>query len=627
VPAASAAERILLIASDDDVARLVDTAIRGAREFTLEREETLAGALERLRSPPLRLVLVTTELPDSHGAHTVQTLRKAHPDVPILVLGDISQPEAVRIAAAGAQACLQRKALTLTTLQRAMSRALAKTPSRPSAVPTLGKPASRLAVSLSVGSLRIDGAGRIRGCNPAMAQLLGYRVTNELVGRDMSELLTDSRDWSRLKDGDEAVERISIAMRHIGGREIYLKGDVFRRRNDQDPAGIELLLADFTTQQQLERALESASRAEALAALTAGVAHDFNNLLTVIVGNLYLLAESVRDDESLLGKVKIARDAARRGADLTKQLLSFARHKPADPQVTQLSRVIENITLLLERALGSKVALKTEVAADAWPVSVDVTQLESAVINLAVNARDALDGGGTVTIAVRNATLDADSAKRLGIKPGEHVQVSVADDGPGIPEGIREKIFEPFFTTKGQRGGTGLGLSMVRRMIVAAGGAVDLASETGRGTTFTLLMPRAKGEVRNNEMTQPLSTLPTGSEAVLVSCTDSAVGQTVHELLDVLGYQVTVAANPEAASAKLAESDTRLLICEAPRSQASLLKSAIAAAREQAPKLKVLLVTDDSSNVESYNDEVHGVLRKPFSLADLATSVRAALDR
>ena len=619
-------DRILLIDGDNDAAKLVASAIRGAREFALQRSTTLAEGLEQLRSAQIRLVLAAAELPDSRGAATVQALRKVQPDVPILVLGDISQPEAVRIAAAGAQACLQRKALTQTTLQRALSRALTQE-SRVSVDRNVAtKPVSRLAVSLMVGSLRVANDGSVRSANPAITRMLGYQVTNELVGQPLAPLLVRAQDWIALRDGTASVETVSLALRHQGGASLYTKGEVHRRRDIQGrPVGMDLLLVDFTTQHQLEQALESASHAEALAALTAGLAHDFNNLLTVIVGNLYLLAESVRSNDALLGKVKIARDAARRGADLTKQLLTFARQKNAEREVAGVQKVMENIVLLLERALGSKIKLTTEVSSDAWPVSVDVTQLESAVINLAVNARDALEGGGNVTITARNTALDAIAAEALSVPPGDYVAIAVADDGPGIPAEIRSRIFDPFFTTKGQRG-TGLGLGMVRRMVVAAGGAVDVDSELGRGTTFTLLLPRAKGEkTHNNELTQPLSTLPTGSEAVVVCCSDAQVAQTIHELLVVLGYRVSLAPSLEAVPAKLAER-ADLLICEPASSERDAIQQMIGAAHQSVPDLKVLLVADDTWNAEQPDSGVHGLLRKPFSLADLAKAVRAALN-
>lgn len=618
--------RILLIESDEEIAKLVANAIRGARELTLERAATLAAGLERLSASAVRLVVVGAELPDGRGAPTVRSLRKMLPEVPILVLGDISEPEAVRLATAGAQACLQRKALTQTTLQRAMSRALAN-PARAPAPPSgpAAKPISRLAVSLTIGTLRVANDGTVRGANPAITRMLGYRVTNELLGQPLSQLLAHDMDWPAIRDGAAAVEPVSLVLRDRNGAARHLEGEVHRRLDAQGHVqGVDLLLVDFTTQRELERALEGASHAEALAALTAGLAHDFNNLLTVIVGNLYLLAEAVRDDETLLGKVKTARDAARRGADLTRQLLTFARQQRTEPEIASVQKVIDDIKLLLARALGSRIQLSTDVASDTWPIAVEVPQLESAIINLAVNARDALEDGGKVAITAANTSVDAAAAERLDIAAGEYVSIDVADNGAGIPEAIRDRIFDAFFTTKGQRG-TGLGLGMVRRMVSAAGGAITVESETGRGTTFTLLLPRARGEARVNEMTQPLSTLPTGTESVVVCCRDPQVAQTVHELLDVLGYRVSVAATHEAATAKLAEGPN-LLICDASRSQRAEVEALIGNATKTMSALKILLVTDDTWSAELPEEGVHGCLRKPFSLADLAKAVRAALN-
>jgi signal transduction histidine kinase/DNA-binding NarL/FixJ family response regulator len=614
---------ILLVETDEGVASLVRAAISGARQLVLEHETTLSGAIDKLRSLNPSVVLIRTELADSRGSNTISDLRRARPDVPIVAIGNATELEAKRMEAAGAQACLDDKGITRASVQRAISSALTKRPG-----PETAGRDSAIATSLTIGHLLISADGGILGCNAAMTRMLGYSASSEAVGADIKSLMLDPEPWSSWLAMHDDIETTRIAMRRRDGGEIFLHGDIRRKSTSSGAvAGFELLLIDGTEQHQLGLALQSTARAGAVAALTGGVAHDFNNLLTIIVGNLYLLVESVRDNEALLGKAKIARDAARRGADLTKQLLSFARQKEADPQTIHLPVAIQNLNLLLERALGSKVTLTSRVAEDSWPICVDVSQLESALINLTVNARDAMQGEGTVVIGAANVTLEPSEAKRLSLQPGEYVEVYVADDGPGIPDKIKDRIFEPFFTTKGNRG-SGLGLSMVRHFVALARGAIDIDRKSAAGgTIIRLLFPRTRErEPSSVDMTQPLSTLPTGNEKVLVLCSDREVGTTIRQLLDVLGYAVAMAQEREAALQMLSEHGADILLCELPRGQQEPIGMLIRTARERCADLKALLIVDDAKPDHLPNGSIDGLLRKPFSLADVAKTVRRALD-
>jgi signal transduction histidine kinase len=489
----------------------------------------------------------------------------------------------------------------------------------PSAAPSI------FAASRLVGLLSTDARGAVRVCNCAMAAWLGYADPRGALGVDFKAMLLEQDQWRSWASAHRAQPAQIVLRRPDGGR-VTLDGDVLVRRDSSGAfAGIDALLIDVTEHRQLAEALQRASRTEALGALTSGIAHDFNNLLTVIVGNLYLLVENLRDNEALLTKAKAARDAARRGADLTKQFLSFARQKAADPKPIHLSRVIGNLHTLLERALGRRIKLSAEAAEDVWPINVDVTQLESALINLAVNARDAMAGEGHVTIRAENLVLGSGEAKHYDVTPGNYVVVSVADDGPGIPESIRARVFEPFFTTKQTSGGSGLGLSMVKRFMDMARGAIVIESPEGRGTCMKLIFPQAREEPQTVDMTQPLSTLATGKENVLVLCTDGEVAATVEQLLSVLGYTVALAGGPEEALAAVDARPPDLLLTEPPTAAGYSTERLVGEARIKAPQLKILLVADGSAPLAK-TPAVDGLLRKPFSLADLAKTVRSTLD-
>jgi signal transduction histidine kinase len=272
------------------------------------------------------------------------------------------------------------------------------------------------------------------------------------------------------------------------------------------------LFVESADEQQLRRAVQHSARMEALGSLTAGIAHDFNNLLTVLVGNLYLAAEELRGKSPTFEKVKTARDAGKRGSDLIRHLLAFARREELPAETVDPKKVVADLIPLLNRSLGSRIQLETGLDSSSG-VRASAAQLESVIVNLAINARDAMAGKGKVALRTRDVTLSAADAAGKGLpKAGAYVAISVADDGPGIPEEIRERVFEPFFSTKTEGAGTGLGLCMVRWFAEQSGGAVELESIHGRGTTVSVWLPRiGDGVVDGHDGTMPLSTLPSGS--------------------------------------------------------------------------------------------------------------------
>jgi CheY-like chemotaxis protein len=364
---------------------------------------------------------------------------------------------------------------------------------------------------------------------------------------------------------------------------------------------------------------------EALGSLTAGVAHDFNNLLTVLVGNLYLLGEELREKPRVFEKLKAARDAGKRGTDLIKQLLSFARREELSVGVIDPAGVVESIVPLLRRALGSRITLETTFSAGTGAVRASVAQLESVVVNLAVNARDAIEGKGRIAIDVRGVDLGRPEAALHALRaPGRYVSVSVRDTGSGIAPDALARVFEPFFSTKAERGGTGLGLSMVRWFAEQAGGTALIESALGQGTCVTLLLPAEEGTVAEaNDGTMPLSTLPSGSERVVVLALDEALRTTIHQTLEVLGYRVRVATGAEDMLAAVAAEPTQLLMLDGVgRGDADLLIRA----RAVAPQLRVIATVEHGRSHERTVLGAVATLGKPFTLADLAGTVRRTLD-
>jgi signal transduction histidine kinase len=256
---------------------------------------------------------------------------------------------------------------------------------------------------------------------------------------------------------------------------------------------------------------------EAIGQLTGGIAHDFNNLLGVVLGNLQLLERSVAETPNLARKVHTAMRAAVRGADLTRRLLTFARRQILDPTVVDLNRQLIAFNDLLQRTLGDSIEVRMAHSPDLWHVRVDAGQFENAILNLAINARDAMPQGGRLTVRCENLVLDAAFCRdHPQIEPGEYVSISVIDSGTGIEPEILKRVFEPFFTTKESGKGSGLGLAMVHGFAEQSGGVATIESQQGRGTTVRIYLPRSREEQTDREDTIVTKVAPGGNETILV---------------------------------------------------------------------------------------------------------------
>jgi signal transduction histidine kinase len=483
-----------------------------------------------------------------------------------------------------------------------------------------------------IGMLIVSRHGDVLAANRRMADMLHAGNPEALTGLTMSaDLLVEVTDWSlwhtALSDG-QCLD-CSVSLRTLSGERVTLVGDLVRI---SDAAGKPVALAgtfiDQTRVRQLEMAVQASARMEALGSLTSGIAHDVNNLLTVLVGNLYLVGEELRGNPPLFEKIKPARDAARRGADLTRQLLSFARKEPAVAEAINPARVIEGLSSLLTQVLGKSVELSCRLEPSAGPVMASTAQLESVIVNLVINARDAVKGGGRITVAVVNRVLAEREARSQGLSAGEYAQISVTDDGCGMTEEVRGRVFEPFFTTKKDRGGSGLGLSMVRWFAEQAGGAACVRSKPGKGTVVSLLLPRLSGcSSESSAMTMPLSTLPTGSERVLVLAHDEGLRSTIRETLQVLGYEVHLSSTPQEFFDTLHANGADLIIVDADSDAGMTAEVMLRRARALRQGVPAMVTTNHSVALPQGGDAGTSVmLVKPFSLADFAAAVRHTLD-
>jgi CheY-like chemotaxis protein len=366
--------------------------------------------------------------------------------------------------------------------------------------------------------------------------------------------------------------------------------------------------------------------------LTGGIAHDFNNLLTVVIGNLDFAGRAI--EASNLPRahrnIEAARQGAQRAAGLTHRLLAFSRRQPLQPQAVNLNRLVGGLSDLFRRTLGEQITVETVLAGGLWLSHVDQNQLESALLNLVINARDAMPSGGRLTIETANTHLDeAYSAANGEIRPGQYVMVAVSDTGIGMSREVLEKVFEPFFTTKEIGQGTGLGLSMVYGFVRQSDGHVKIYSEPGRGTTVKIYLPRLVGGEEEEERRGPAD-LPRAEahETVLVVEDDAEVRAYSVASLESLGYRVVEAGEAKAALAALeGHPEIRLLFTDVGLPGLDGRKLADEALRRR-PGLPVLFTTGYARNAIAHNNVLdHGLhlLTKPFTIEQLATKVRAVL--
>jgi signal transduction histidine kinase len=397
----------------------------------------------------------------------------------------------------------------------------------------------------------------------------------------------------------------------------------------------ERLYAEIDRRSIAEEALRQSQKLDAIGHLTGGVAHDFNNLLTIIIGNL---EAAQRQLESWTDgtQIKLARrlDSAMRGAQrastLTKRLLAFSRQQPLNPSVLDVNRALNGLSDFLRRALGEDVSLEIVGGGGAWPVEADAAELEAAILNLVVNARDAMPSGGKLTIEASNSYLDDSYCKRhADVRPGQYVQIAVTDTGSGMTKDVIDRAFEPFYTTKQSGQGTGLGLSQVYGFVKQSGGHIKIYSEVGEGTTIKIYLPRFIGKSSAVEEIAREPGRGSSGECVLVVEDDVDVRSYVVDTLDALGYAVLEAANGDDALRLLEEHKTvRLLLTDVVMPGMNGRKLAEEAKLRQ-PFLKVLYMTGYSRNAIVHQGRLDSgvdLIQKPLSSESLGGAVRKMLD-
>ncbi len=491
----------------------------------------------------------------------------------------------------------------------------------------------------------LDPHGCVSSWNAGAERIKGY-AASDVMGKHFSRFYTEEDQAAGVPAKGLATARQEGRWETEGWR-VRKDGSRFWahviidaiRSEDGELVGFAKITRDVTERRNAEQALEETRRAlfqsqkmEAVGQLTGGVAHDFNNLLTVILGGLDTIARSKLTDTVRINRaLHMARHAAERAAALTSRLLAFSRQQPLEPTPCDLNALVREMTDLLHRSLGEQIELEGVLSPRLWPVEVDQNHLESAILNLAVNARDAMPAGGKLTIETANTYLDeAYAAKDAEVVPGQYVMIAVSDTGTGIPADHLGRVFEPFFTTKEVGRGTGLGLSMVYGFVKQSGGHVAIYSEEGQGTSVKLYFPRFIGETPfDRDAAAEERPAASEGEVVLVVEDNPDVRAYSVMILKELGYHVIEAPTAQAALAILGSNQRLDLLFTDVVLPDQSGRVVADEAQKVRPGLKVLFTTGYSRNAIVHHGRLDpGVqlLPKPFTFQQLAARVRDLLD-
>lgn len=474
--------------------------------------------------------------------------------------------------------------------------------------------------------------------NRGAEQLLGFPRA-ELIGKTDHDVFPAAEADRFLADDQEAfrtgrpvsVPEESITTPHKGTRLLHTtKVPVMDEQGR--PQFLVGFAEDITDRRAIEQQLRQAVKMEAVGQLTGGVAHDFNNLLGIIIGNLDIAADNAAGNEVLRDCLGEALHAALRGAELTRRLLAFSRIQPLQPAVIDLNEGLPQIAKMLRRTLGEQVVIELAPQTGLWPVTADPAQMDEAILNLSINARDAMPEGGVITLETANVHLDEDYATaNPGVAAGDYVMLSVSDTGAGMTPQTIERCFEPFFTTKGAERGSGLGLSMVYGFIKQSGGHIKIYSELGHGTQVKIYLPRVRAALDPIQVEAEKGADLKGGETVLVVEDNTELRSVMLKQIGDLGYRTLEADSARAALDVLSGSpEVDLLFTDIIMPGGMTGVELARAVRERFPRVKILLTSGYTARTMANGfHDIEGLelLNKPFRKRDLAARLRQVLDK
>lgn len=481
-----------------------------------------------------------------------------------------------------------------------------------------------------------DFEGRFIDGNRAAEEMIGYKK-EEVIGKSFLELgllspggLQRAAEFLRENTQGAPTGPAELKLIRKDGKQIFIEIRTFPMaiKGQNVVLGI---ARDVSERKNLEMQLQQSQKLESIGRLAGGIAHDFNNLLTTIIGNATLiLADAVKEDSSKERAEEISA-AAERAASLTRQLLAFSRKQVIQPEVLNLNTTVKDIKKILQRMIGEDIVMKTFLSPELGKIEADIGQVEQVIMNIAINARDAMPGGGKLTIRTENIDLDDDYADdHIAVTPGPYVLLSMSDTGMGITKEIQDKIFEPFFTTKEKGKGTGLGLSVVYGIVKQSNGNIWVYSEPGKGTTFKIYLPLVGKKPSKTLKKAIKGDVPKGSETILVVEDDRAVRNLAEKILKGHGYKVLTAANGEEAVELSSnyEDFIHLVLTDVvmPGMNSRDMMERLKSARPEIRKLYMSGYSDDTIVHHGIMDIGNAFIEKPFTSASMGRKVREVLD-
>ena len=622
--------------SEDDALLLVRELRRGGYELSYERVASAAAMAAALDRQGWDLVIGDHSMPHFSGLTALSLVRERGLDVPfICVSGTISEEMAVAAMKAGANDWVTKGQLKrlLPAIERELREARGRAALRASEASY-----AHLVERAPVGIYRSSPAGRFLTVNAALVRILGYDSAADVLRLDMArDVYADPAERQRLLDRDTYTDReydeVEATWKRKDGRLLSVQLSVRAvRKGAGEVEYYETFVRDVTEQRRLQQQLVQSQKMEAVGRLAGGIAHDFNNLLTVITSYSDLLLQDLGGEDPKREDVEQVRKAAEGAAALTRQLLAFSRQQVLAPRVVSLSVVVQGVEKMLRRVIGEDVDLVTALDLNVGSVKADVGQLEQVLMNLAVNARDAMPTGGKLTIETANVEHDPDYAReREAALLRRFVMLAVSDTGIGMDEATKARIFEPFFTTKEPGKGTGLGLATVYGIVQQSGGFIWVYSEPGHGTTFKIYLPQVEAPLEGRAVGAAPGDLPRGTETILLVEDAAAVRAVTRQVLERQGYTVLEAAHGAAALQTAAghPGPIHLLLTDVvmPVLSGRQLADQLARLRPDAKVLYASGYTDDAVVRHGVLEAGISYLQKPFTADSLARKVREVLDR
>ncbi len=636
--------RVLLLENDKDDAELcVRTLEREGLQISADVVQTPQEFRALLGSKDYDVILADHNLAGWTGMDALRLLQREGIDIPfIVVTGVLGEEAAIQCIKGGASDCVLKEGLA--RLPVAVHRALEEQSlreKRARAEQALKASEERYRMLFErnlagVYSTTLD--GRMLDLNEACARMFGYASREEAMSHSLWEVapsVTEMQLLIELVQKQKAFTDLEVRLRRIDGREVWVLASAsLIEGEDGRPTSIEGTLIQITERKRLEQQLRQSAKMEAVGRLAGGVAHDFNNLLTAILGYSDLLLERLPEASELARYVSEVKKAGERASSLTRQLLAFSRQQVLAPQVLNLNTVVADTQKMLRRLIGEDIELVTSLDPELGYAKADPGQIEQVILNLAVNARDAMPEGGTLTIETANVELHDDRDitvfEQPAVRPGAYVMLGISDTGCGMDAETQTLIFEPFFTTKDKDKGTGLGLSTVYGIVKQSEGYIAVHSEPGQGATFKTYLPRVEQAGAESRPRDATATAREGWETILLVEDEKAVRELARIVLQAKGYHVL-----EAASA-----DQALQVCEKHSAPIALMLTDVIlpgmSGRELGrrialvrPETKVLYMsgyTGGAIGRPEISDSETAFLQKPFTSEALARKVRETLD-